>query len=106
TTEQFNEAEAQINTWRTYVEAHRDAVIAKFARLLSPAWLTMSKVKFKYVLIYGRESELAGRDDKRRLLSERFREDMQYLTYDSVWNRRRKSGSKFNVMRAEALRFT
>lgn len=81
----FDAALQQINSWRGWLlnDANRinlcDAILTPIRKPLE-----RNPVFLKFVLVYGRRSEYAGNDIRRRLISSQERDDFKILTFDSL----------------------
>jgi hypothetical protein len=78
----FNAALGQIEDWRLFVESHDVAVRDRLSPLLRP--LSKNRVRFKYVLVYGRNSELGSNQERIDRFAALNNHDRRVLTYDSL----------------------
>ena len=80
---EFNNAYDQITTWKAYVEDNKDAV----KKSLMPLLIHMHEntIKFKYVLIIGRNSEISTQQQK-NLFNQKNTGEIRVMTYDSLIN--------------------
>jgi antiviral defense system Shedu protein SduA len=78
----FNAALGQLEDWKLFVESHADAVRERLSPLLRP--LGKNRVRFKFVLMYGRNSELGSNQDRIDRFAAQNSNDRILLTYDSL----------------------
>lgn len=105
---EFTKADAQIKSWRDYVSDHRESLLKRIATLIPFPWLRMAKVEFRYVLIFGRESEFQNRDDRKKRFRELTNDEFYYLTYDSAWNwfERHRTPARRHILKLKKDKFT
>ena len=78
----FNAALSQIQTWRDFVCERGREVVTRLKPLL---WnRAKDPVDFKFVLVYGRDSEFGGADRRRKRFYSNNSETLKVLTYDSL----------------------
>lgn len=78
----FNNSFDQIHAWKTYIEKNRYSVLEKIKVLRTP--ISYSPVRFKYVLIIGRNEEIKNYHIKSNFLAEKSSNDIRIFTYDSL----------------------
>jgi Domain of unknown function (DUF4263) len=78
----FNAALGQLDDWKLFVESHADAVRERLSPLLRP--LGRNRVRFRFALIYGRNSELLSNQDRIDRFAARSSNDRMVLSYDSL----------------------
>lgn len=79
---EFNNAYDQITNWKAYIEQNKDSVLHKIDKICVP--LNNNNVRFEYCLIIGRSEEKENNEKRRALFSQKSREDMHVMTYDSI----------------------
>jgi hypothetical protein len=102
---EFNAAVAQIDTWRDFVGERSAEVISRLKPFL---WnLHRDPVDFKFVLVYGRDSEFKNSERKRKRFYGQNSETFKVLTYDSLvrWHSENPRDKK-NILRHEGAGFT
>lgn len=84
-TAEFNDAIAQIEVWRDFVDRHLDQVIDRLRPLLVPPQMASNKISVQYLLIIGRTDELEKYERRRHRLSKlRADKGITVFTYDTV----------------------
>lgn len=82
---QMNDAIAQVDVWREYWTANRQAVIESIKPLLVPPIMSRNTISLEYVLIIGRSAEKDNDNARRtRLASLRADKQIQVMTYDTI----------------------
>ncbi len=81
-TAEFNNAYEQVLSWRSYIEGNKNSVISSLEKIRVP--LAENDVRFKYVLIIGRNNEKDQSEKRRKMFSQKSRDDIIVMTYDSV----------------------
>lgn len=81
----FTRAVGQIESWRTQLT--RDD--AEIRRQLDPLFIHMANnpIEYKFILIYGRDSEVEQSRTRRQRFSDKSGTDLRVLTYDSLERR-------------------
>lgn len=79
---EFNNAYDQITAWKAYVENNRERLIHQTEKIRIP--LTNNPVRFKYVLIIGRNEEKERSEHKRSMFAQKSTDDTKVMTYDSI----------------------
>lgn len=79
---EFNHAYDQITSWKSYIEKNKDYVLKKIDKLKQP--LNDNNVRFKYVLVIGRNEEKDNFEKRRAMFAEKSRDDFRVMTYDSL----------------------
>jgi hypothetical protein len=101
-TSKLSKGIAQINDWKAYAQRHPGRVRERLERLLAPqsVHLSLNPVRFKYLLIAGRSSELGDDPIKRNKISSLGDQDFKIKTWDSmVYNASNYRESRPNVAR-------
>lgn len=84
-TSEFNDAIAQIEVWRDFVDNHPQQIREKLRPLLVPPQMASNKLRVRYMLIYGRSDEIEQHERRRqRLAGVREKHGISVLTYDKV----------------------
>lgn len=78
----FNRAYDQITSWKAYVNKNREAILHQIDKLRVP--LNENSVRFKYVLIIGRNAEKDNSEKRRAMFAEKSKDDIRVMTYDSL----------------------
>lgn len=78
----FNHAVDQITSWKAYIDANKDSVLKKLQKFRVP--LGENPVRFKYVLIIGRNSEKQNSEKRTRMFAQKNSNETKIMTYDSV----------------------
>ncbi len=81
-TAQFNHAYSQIQSWKAHIERDDCEVKKQIEKIRKP--LEDNIVRYKYVLVYGRDEELKGSDRRRQMLLQKCSDDIRVMTYDSL----------------------
>lgn len=79
---EFNHAYDQIISWKAYVNKNREAILHQIDKLRVP--LNENSVRFKYVLVIGRNSEKNNSEKRRAMFAEKSDNDIRVMTYDSL----------------------
>lgn len=94
-TSEFNDAVAQIEVWRDFVDNHLDQIREKLRPLLVPPQMASNTLKVRYMLIYGRSDEVENHERRRqRLASFREKHRISVITYDTVKRMAERGESK------------
>ena len=104
---EFAAAQGQIFGWQSYVRDNRKAVLDRLSRMM-PRGEWGGTIDFRYVLVYGREAEFIGRQDRKDRFNSFSDQEIHYLTYDSVWGRfeRNQEPRKRHILKLIKDRFT
>ena len=78
----FNNAYDQILSWRAYINKNREMVLRKIDKLRVP--LNENPVRFRYVLVIGRNYEKEDSEKRRAMFAEKSNENIRVMTYDSL----------------------
>lgn len=78
----FNHAYDQITSWKSYVNQNKEKILFQVDKLRVP--LNDNPVRFKYVLVIGRNSEKVNSTKKRIMFAEKSTDDVCVMTYDSL----------------------
>lgn len=78
----FNHAYDQITSWKAYVSKNRERVLHQIDKLRVP--LNENSVRFKYVLVIGRNFEKNHSEKCREMFAEKSKDDVRVMTYDSL----------------------
>lgn len=78
----FSHARDQIKSWKTYIAKNRESVLKKIDKIRIP--LNENEVRFKYVLVYGRNSEKDNSEKRRAMFAQELTDDTRIMTYDSL----------------------
>ena len=78
----FNHAYDQILSWRAYINKNREMVLRKIDKLRVP--LNENPVRFRYVLVIGRNYEKEDSEKRRAMFAEKSNENIRVMTYDSL----------------------
>lgn len=78
----FNHAYDQITSWKAYVEVNQNSILQKIEKLRVP--LEYNPVRFKYVLIIGRNNEKLNFEKRTRMFAQKCNDSIKVMTYDSV----------------------
>ena len=79
---EFNHAYDQITSWKAYVNKNREAILHQIDKLRVP--LNENSVRFKYVLVIGRNAEKDNSEKRRAMFAEKSDNDIRVMTYDSL----------------------
>lgn len=79
---EFNNAYDQITAWKAYVENNRERLLYQTDKIRIP--LNNNPVRFKYVLIIGRNKEKEQSEHKRSMLAQKSTDNTKVMTYDSI----------------------
>jgi hypothetical protein len=88
---EFNAALAQLQDWKLFVERHAAEVRDRLSVLLRP--LPKNRLRFKFVLVYGRNAEFGSNQDRIDHFAELNSQDRKVLTYDSPLGTLRTRGA-------------
>lgn len=77
----FNHAYDQITAWKAYVERNKEQLLYQIEKIRSP-W-TKIEVRFKYVLIIGRNEEKENSEQRTWMFAQKSIGDTKVMTYDS-----------------------
>jgi hypothetical protein len=95
----FNAALGQIASWKAFIEHHGGEVRDRLSPLLGSGRLRRNRVRFKFVLICGRNAELKSNQDRIDRFGQLNGEDFKVLTYDSpVRGLRFRGGVRKNIL--------
>lgn len=78
----FNHAYDQIISWKAYVNKNREAILHQIDKIRVP--LNENSVRFKYVLVIGRNKEKDNSEKRRAMFAEKSTDDIRVMTYDSL----------------------
>ncbi|MFG1285273.1 Shedu immune nuclease family protein [Xanthobacter autotrophicus] len=97
----FTEALAQVVSWKTYVNNHKNEVIDRLKLLFVPPVMRRNPVSFEYYLIIGRSENKNKHVDRLEYLEElRNNQNIHVMSYDSLLNEyATTSRYRKNVMR-------
>jgi hypothetical protein len=94
---EFNAALGQIDSWKAFLEHHRDEVKTRLSSLLGH--MRNNRLRFKFVLVYGRNSELESSQDRIDRFGQLNGHDLKVLTYDSlITGLRHRGGTRKNIL--------
>lgn len=79
---EFNHAYDQIISWKAYVNKNREAILHEIDKIRVP--LNENAVRFKYVLVIGRNSEKNNSEKRRAMFAEKSDNDIRVITYDRL----------------------
>ncbi len=79
---EFNHAYDQITSWKAYVNKNREKILHQIDKLRIS--LNENSVRFKYVLVIGRNSEKNNSEKRRAMFAEKSDSDVRIMTYDSL----------------------
>jgi len=98
---EFNDAIAQIRSWKLFIDSSPDVLKKRLLSLLQPIEMRDNPIQYCYVLIYGRNTEYKTSNEKRLSLSKYMdSEQIKFYTYDSIISEFEASRpKKKNVMR-------
>ena len=82
---EFNNACDQVLSWKAFIGSNFEFVKNSLRTLLRPAQMYNNQVRFKYVLLLGRNSELKTQQHI-NMFRNRQSNDFKILTYDSISN--------------------
>ena len=82
----FEKALQQINQWKAWFlrDQNKGAFLSMVSAIQVPPHMANNPTYNKYVLVFGRRSEYAGNEDRRRLVSASESEDFKIITFDSL----------------------
>jgi hypothetical protein len=93
----FNAAVGQIESWKAFIERHGDEVKDRVSPLLGH--LSKNRLRFRFVLVYGRNAELESNQDRVDRFSQLNSNDFRVLTYDSlIGGLRFRGGDRKNIL--------
>lgn len=78
----FNHACDQISSWKAYIDTNKDKILYQLQKIRVP--LGENPVRFKYVLIIGRNSEKEDCEKHTKMFAQKNDGDTKIMTYDSV----------------------
>lgn len=78
----FNHAYDQITSWKAYVSKNKESILHQIDKIRIP--LNENSVRFKYVLIIGRNFEKDNSEKRRAMFAEKSTDDIRVMTYDSI----------------------
>jgi len=78
----FNNSYDQVHAWKAYISQNKSFVLDKIKNLKVP--LEQNVVKFKYALLFGRNTELKNNQTGVSFLAEKNTDDLKILTHDSL----------------------
>ncbi len=81
-TADFNNSYDQLTSWKAYVDQNKNAILEKIEKLRVP--LGENPIRFKYVLIIGRNNEKQNFEKRTKMFAQRCSEDTKIMTYDSI----------------------
>ncbi|MBH0345670.1 hypothetical protein ABB03_03665 [Bacillus thuringiensis] len=93
---EFNHAMDQICEWKGYIEEHVEEIKNRIDPLKIP--LNDRPIRFKYVLIYGRNFEKANNLRKTRMFAQKTNDDVRVITFDSLISEFEHSRYKYKKM--------
>lgn len=79
---EFNHAYDQITAWKAYVDNNKERLLYQTEKIRIP--LASNPVRFKYVLIIGRNEEKEHSEHKRSMFAQKSTNDTKVMTYDSI----------------------
>jgi hypothetical protein len=76
----------QINQWKAWFlsEQNKAGFLATVSAIQVPEHMARNPTYNKYVLVFGRRTEYAGNDDRRRLVRAAETDDFKIITFDSL----------------------
>lgn len=80
----FNDAFAQIRTWKEHWEDYRTDVLRRLEPLLIPPVMASNSLFVQYVLVIGRSDEKKHDDARRRRLASLGEEGVHVMTWDTL----------------------
>lgn len=92
----FNHAMDQISEWRSYIEDHVEEIKNRIDPLKVP--LKDRPIRFKYVLIYGRNHEKENNLRRTRMFAQKTNDDVRVMTFDSLISEFEHSRFKYKKM--------
>jgi hypothetical protein len=83
---EFSRALQQINRWRAWFlsEQNKAAFLSTVSAIHVPEHMARNPTFNKYVLVFGRRSEYAANEDRRRLIAAQESPDFKIVTFDSL----------------------
>lgn len=78
----FNHAMDQIIEWKGYIEQYSEEIKRRIDPIRIP--LNDRPIRFKYVLIYGRNSEKENDHRRSRMFAQKTNDDIRVMTFDSL----------------------
>ena len=98
---EFNDALAQIRSWKVFIKENKQTVVNKLTPLLHPLTMRNNTLDFYYVLVYGRSDEYeTSIKHKQTLSSLQEDESIYFLSYDSLIRAvENKNGYKKNILK-------
>jgi hypothetical protein len=78
----FNHAMDQITEWKGYIEQNSEEIRRRIDPIRVP--LNDRPIRFKYVLIYGRNSEKENDHRRTRMFAQKTNDDVRVMTFDSL----------------------
>lgn len=92
----FNHAMDQIFEWKGYIEQNSEEIKRRIDPLRVP--LNYNPIRFKYVLIYGRNNEKENNLRKTRMFGQKTIGDVRVMTFDSLISEFEHSRFKYKKM--------
>lgn len=82
----FRNALEQINQWKAWFLSNQNkgSFLSMVSAIQVPHHMARNSTYNKYVLVFGRRSEYAGNEDRRRLVSALETDDFKIITFDSL----------------------
>ena len=82
----FLKALQQINQWKAWFlsDLNKGGFLSMVSAIQVPQHMVRNPTYNKYVLVFGRRSEYAGNEDRRRLVRASETEDFKIITFDSL----------------------
>ena len=82
----FLNALQQVNQWRAwFLDDHNKAgFLSSISAIHVPHHMTGNPTNYKYILVFGRRSELCGNEDRRKLVMANKTDDFDIMTFDSL----------------------
>jgi hypothetical protein len=94
---EFNAALGQIASWKAFLERHREEVKDRVSPLLGH--MRNNRLRSKFVLVYGRNAELEGNQDRIDRFGQLNGRDLKVLTYDSlITGFQHRGGDRKNIL--------
>jgi Domain of unknown function (DUF4263) len=82
----FSNALQQINQWKAWFlsDQNRGSFLSMVSAIQVPSHMARNPTYNKYVLVFGRRSEYANNEDRRRLVRASETDDFKIITFDSL----------------------
>lgn len=78
----FNHAYDQITSWKAYVSKYKEIILHQIDKIRVP--LNENSVRFKYIIVIGRNDEKDNSEKRRAMFAEKSNNDIRVMTYDSL----------------------